>query len=216
MTIPNARNIPELDFNFEGLKRHSYLCMLIPDVSLSDSERKLRSWLLHTLVTSARQYIKTRELVVLQNNTNQTRDGGVVFYIFDLSEQLEGCISATYRVCMAIKRMSNSPKNVEEFLGRHSETLGKLAKIRNQYEHMHSQIVTGEVGCGPISIILSDSGNKIKFRKVQLEVVSLYNLLKELYEVISSMYPQFDPNSKPEKGGPAKLSVTMDKVTKKA
>ncbi len=209
MTLPIAENIPKLDFNFEGLKRHSYFGMFLSEDSLSKEKSKLRAWLLHTLIKSARHYSKARELVSLQNNTDQVRDGGVIFYVFDLSEQIEDCISTTYRICMAVKKMNSENLESNNFCLNNDATIQKLGKIRNQFEHMHDQIVSGETGRGPIFITLSDSGRMIKFRKVKLETTSLYSLIKGLYIIIAGLYPQFDVNSKPEAGGLTKLSVSV-------
>jgi hypothetical protein len=208
MTLPITENIPELDFNFEGLKRHSFLCIFLPESSLSDDERKLRTWLLHTLVVSARHYTKARQLVLLQNNANQARDGGAIFYVLDLSEEIEGCISATYRACMAIRRMSNT--NFGAFFTQQNNAIEVLGKIRNQFEHMHSQIVSGEIGNGPITITISNYGQIIQFRNLKLKTVALFNLIKDLYVAIASLYPNFDVNSRPESGGPMKLIVTAN------
>lgn len=217
MTLPVANNIPELDFNYEGLNRHSYLCSFMPDpLNSKGNDRQIRKWLLHTFVTSSRHYSKIRELVVLQNNADQAEDGGVIFHILDLSEQIEGCLSATYRVYMAIRRMSNENTSFKDLLNNQNTAFDKLKNIRNQFEHMHSQIVLGEIGRGPILISLSDFGQVIRFRKLQLEVSSLHDLIKGLYFVIADLYPSFDVKSKPEAGGPVKLSITGNiSVTKK-
>lgn len=208
MSLPTSENIPELNFNFEGLKRHSFLCIFLPEKSLSKDELRLRSWLLHTIVTSARHYSKARELVILQDKAVSSQDGGVIFYILDLSEQIEGCVAATYRACMAINRMSQHNESLKNFIKQHSTTLDKLGKIRNQFEHMHSQIVSSEIGNGPISISLSESGRFIKFRRLQMETIALHALIKDLCATVAGLYPGFDINSKPEAGGPVKLTMT--------
>lgn len=210
MSLPNADNIPELYFNFEGLNRHSFLAILLPEAQNSDDERKLRSWLLHTLVSSARHYNKARELVFLQNTASHNNDGGTVFHVLDLSEHMEDCISATYRACMAVRRMSKNNDGLQAFVDKHLLAIEKLSKIRNQFEHMHSQIVSGEVGSGPISITYSDGGTVIQFRKQKLKTALLYELIRGLYFSIASLYPRFDPSSKPEKGGPMKLTVSAE------
>jgi hypothetical protein len=208
MSLPTSENIPELNFNFEGLKRHSFLCIFLPEKILSKDDVRLRSWLLHTIVTSARHYSKARELIILQDKAISSQDGGTIFYILDLSEQIEGCITATYRACMAINRMSQNNELLRNFIEQHSTAIDKLGKIRNQFEHMHSQIVSGEIGSGPISITLSDSGKFIKFRRLQMETVALYALIKDLCATVAGLYPGFDINSKPEAGGPVKLTMT--------
>lgn len=209
MTLPIAENIPELDFNIGGLRGHSILCIFLREPELSDVERKIRAWLLHAVFSAARHYDKARELVVLQNNADQKRDGGLVLHLLDVSEHVEDCVTGVYRACMAVRRMADTNKACSSFIESHSEKIDKVVKMRNQFEHMHSQIVSGEVGTGPISIVLSDQGEIIKFRKLKLKVSSLHELLKGLFHVVASMYPRFDANSLKQAGGPMKLSTTV-------
>lgn len=205
--MPNAKNIPALHINIEGLKRHSFMCVFVPEPSLSADDRKLRSWLLHTMTTGARHYTKARELISLQDNADQARDGGAIFYVLDVSEQIEGCVMAMHRVCMAIKRM-NATEKVDGFTNDFSESIGQLNSIRNQFEHMHSQIVASETGHGPISMAFGDEGRSIKFRKLKMETTRLHGLIEEAYRVIAGLYPAFNANSAPEAGGPVKLTMT--------
>ena len=211
MTLPIAENIPEIDFDIEGLRMYSFLCAFLQNESQSETERKIQSWLLHTVFSATRHYTKARDLVVLQNNADQQRDGGAVLHLLDVSEQVEDCIAGVYRSCMAIRRMTEKNKSCECFIDSHSSKIDQLSKIRNQFEHMHAQIVFGETGNGPISIIFSDEGSAIIFRKLKLDVVSIYELLKGLYTVVASMYSGFDANSSIHPGGgPVKLTISAD------
>lgn len=212
MALPQVENVPELNFNYEGLKKHSLLGIFYKDADLTVDERKLRAWLLHTLVSSARRYAKARELVVAQHNADQERDGGAILYLFDVSEHLESCISSAYRVSMAIRRLSNTQANetITEFQTSNAGAIEKLAKIRNQFEHMHSQIVSGETGKGPIMITFNDEGKNIQFRNLLIETAALYEVIKGLYEIVGGMYPDFNVNSAPVPGGPTKLVMTLD------
>lgn len=205
--MPEAKNIPELNGNIEGLKKYSFASILVPEQSLSQDDRKLRSWLLHTVVSASRHYSKARELVQQQNNANRSRDGGAVFYILDVSEQVEDCVMAAHRVCMAIRRMRGHQQALE-FSINFEESIGQLCSIRNQFEHMHCQITTNETGCGPISIIFGDEGRSIRFRKLSMETAKLHALIDGAYRVVASLYPIFDMNSTKEAGGPLKLTVT--------
>jgi len=40
--LPKVRNIPELYINVEGLKRHSFGCVFVPEPRLTADDRKLR------------------------------------------------------------------------------------------------------------------------------------------------------------------------------
>lgn len=211
MGITNAEllvtNIPELRINIEGLKRHSAVCIFGFEIQpLDDREKKLRAWLLHTLVSAARHYSKMRELVQLQNNASH-KDGGTVFYVFDIAEQLEDSVMAAHRFCAAF-RMMKSFSAATRFISANQDSIVSLTAIRNQFEHMHTQIASGESGRGPISINLSDAGKTICFRKLRLETSKFYDLIEAAFYVVAEFYPEFDTNSAPEAQGPLKLTVT--------
>jgi hypothetical protein len=204
--LPKSTNIPPLTMNIEGLKRHSFILVFFAESALSPEERRLRSWLLHTLAIAARQYMRARELVVLQERADQATDGGEILYLLDVSEQLEGCVMALHRVFMALRRMRSPDFQVET--GNLTIAFEKLISLRNQFEHMHMQIVQGETGKGPISITFASEGGSIRFRDKRVETSNLRDLLQAAFFQVSSMYPQFDPSSAPELGGPMKLTVT--------
>lgn len=211
MTLPIAENIPEIDFGIGELRKHSLLCVFIAEDGVSESERKIRAWLLHAVFSATKHYAKVREFVVLQNNADQARDGGLVLHLLDVSEHLEDCVTGTYRACMAVRRMSENNEACSLFIENNHHAFARLGKVRNQFEHMHSQIVSGETGKGPISVTLSDHGNYLQFRKLKMAVASLFDLLKGLFHVVASMYPGFDVQSKPQAqdSGPMKLRASL-------
>lgn len=208
LALPKLENVPELNFNYEGLRRHSLMCLFISEPMLSDQERKLRGWLLHTLVCAARYYTKARELVALQNSPSKDKSDGTIFYTLDIAEQIENCISATYRAHMAIDRLSKTNTELSMHIEDSRQSFDKLSRIRNQFEHMHSQIVSGETGDGPMSICFYDSGRIIKFRNLSIDTLALHNLIKNIYFIVAEMYPSFDASSSPESGGPIKISIS--------
>lgn len=199
-TLPRAENIPALHSNVEGLKRHSFMCVFVPD-SLSPDERKFRAWLLHTLTTAARHYSAARELVRKQDSADQSRDGGAVFYLLDVSEQIEGCVLALFRVCAALHRMGDGA--LESF----AVQVQLLREIRNQFDHMHGQIVSAETGRGPISITFVDEGRSIRFRRLKMKTTDIHALVEEAYRFVAAMFPNFDADSAPEPQGPIKLTM---------
>lgn len=205
--IPRAVNVPNLYINIGGLKRHSLLLVFVPEPSLSSEQRRLRTWLLHSLASSVAHYQSARKLVELQDQTDQQRDGGAILYVLDVPEQLEDCVTALYRVCMALKRMQ-SFEAVASFLRVHKKAFADLCSIRNQFEHMHSQIVANETGVGPISIVFGGEGKYLKFRSLKMATEDLYGLLEGAYYVIASLFPTFDPNAPSKASGPAKLTMT--------
>lgn len=205
--MPKVENIPDLHGNIEGLKRHSFACVFLPEPNLSQDERKLRSWLLHTVTSAARHYLKARHLVHRQENADQSRDGGAVFHILDVSEEIEDCVMATYRMCMAIRRLS-SCQDAVEFSKSHEKSMQDLREIRNQFDHMHAQITAAEAGSGPISIVFGDEGRAIRFRRLSMHTVDLGELIDGAYKVVASLYPAFNASSPKEPGGPVKLTMT--------
>lgn len=205
--MPTAKNIPDLSGNIEGLKRHSFMCVFVPEPSLSPDDRRTRAWLLHTVASASRHYTRARELVELQDNADQSRDGGAIFHILDVSEQIEDCVTATYRACMAIRRL-DSWQEARKFSSNYKKSIEELRSIRNQFDHMHSQVTAAEIGGGPISIVFGDEGKSIKFRKLSMDTVSLHALIDGAYRVVASQYPAFNVDSKKEAGGPIKLTMT--------
>jgi hypothetical protein len=205
--MPQEKNIPELQGNMEGLKKHSFGCIFIPEPSPLGDDRKLRSWLLHTVASASRHYSKARELVQLQNNNGLSRDGGAVFYILDVAEEIEDCVTATYRACMAIKRISGY-QQANEFSSKFEDSIKELGSLRNQFEHMHQQIIANETGNGPISVVFADEGRFIRFRKLRMETAKLHALIDGAFRVVASLHPTFDANSRKEAGGPIKLTMT--------
>ena len=205
--LPKVGNIPDLHGNIEGLKKHSFVCVFIPEPTLSQDERKLRSWLLHTVASASRHYLKARDLVQRQENSDQKKDGGAVFHILDVSEEIEDCVMATFRACMAIKRIGFC-QSATDFSNRHEKPMENLRLIRNQFDHMHAQITASETGSGPISIVFGDEGRTIKFRRLTMQTACLGELIDGAYTVAASLYPAFNANSPKESGGPIKMTIT--------
>jgi hypothetical protein len=205
--LPRVENIPELAINVEGLKRHSFMTVFVPEPSLSAEDRKLRTWLLHTVTTAARHYAKARQLIQAQNSVDQVRDGGAIFHILDVNEEIEGAVTSAYRVCMAIRRLGTLGSEVN-FAENYASALENLRALRNQYEHMHEQITSNQTGRGPISMVFGYEGRKIKFRNLALETSELHALIDGAYKCVAKMYPSFNANSTPEPPGPIKLTMT--------
>lgn len=210
MSIPLHENIPLLDLNYEGLKGHSFLCLMVKDVQITDEERKFRGWIQHMMVVSARKYNIARELVYKQNTTDQIKEGGLILYVFEVSEHLEHCISCLFKACMAIKNSRDKNEIYLDYFTKNESRIEKIAKIRNQFEHMYSQIVAGETGKGPLHISFSNEGKNVQFRKLKLETECLYILIRDLFYLVCDMYPGFDPKSKQTPEGPRKLILNAE------
>jgi hypothetical protein len=110
--LPHAKYIPELAINVEGLKRHSFMMIFVPEPSLSTEDRRLRTWLLHTVATATRHYTKARQLVQSQNSADHARDRGEIFHTLDVYEEIEGAVMATHRAWAVSNLKCNTPEGV--------------------------------------------------------------------------------------------------------
>jgi len=100
-------------------------------------------------------------------------------------------------------------EQAEGFSRKFSDSIEQLSSIRNQFEHMHSQIVASQTGSGPISIVFGEEGRTVKFRKLKMEIERLHELIEGSFRVIAGLYPAFNADSPPEAGGPMKLTMTV-------
>ncbi len=207
--LPSTQNIPELSINIEGLRRFAALSVFLPEPDLSAQERQLREWMRHTIVSAARHYREARELVAKQESADQVRDGGVIFYAFEVPGQLEGCVMSLHRLCNALRRLSKSDRRASYFCKNFEIAIAKLGKLRNQFEHMDSQIVPGQHGSGPIVIAFEDEAECFRFRSLKMPTVELHGLIEGAFSVVAALYPQFDAASKPTPDGFAKLEMTF-------
>lgn len=107
---------------------------------------------------------------------------------------------------MALRRMRSS--DLLFHIEKLHNAFEKLNAIRNQFEHMHMQIVHGQAGKGPISITFASEGSSVKFRDKRLETTELRDLLQAAFLQVTCLYPSFDSSSAPEQGGPIKLTIT--------
>tara|TARA_R100001039_G_C1778482_1_gene66330 strand:- start:276 stop:650 length:375 start_codon:yes stop_codon:yes gene_type:complete len=108
---------------------------------------------------------------------------------------------------MAFRRLG-SFLEAQTFSKSHEKSIEELRLIRNQFDHMHSQITSAEAGSGPISIVFGDEGKSIKFRRLSMETIRLHDLIDGAYRVVASLYPAFNVNSQKEAGGPSRLTIT--------
>jgi hypothetical protein len=212
--IPKAQNIPVLNINVEGLRRYSILGIFRSEPSLSVDEGRLREWLRHTLYTAAKHYCEARSLVERQESVDQKRDGGLVLYVFDIPEHVEGCVMALFRVCAALRRMSVHSASAAEFCSLFEGTIRELRAIRNQFEHMENQVVNGESGSGPIVVSFCEEGMVVKFRSLVMPTASLHMLLEGVFKVVAALYPGFDARSGSVGIGVPKLQLSMTIKTK--
>jgi hypothetical protein len=205
--LPRASNIPVITANVQSLKAHSLLCIFAQEPSVTVEQRRLRTWLLHTIASAANHYLAARDLVSRQDNADQQRDGGAILYVLDVPEQLDGCITALFRACMAIRRMQPF-EAAETFVREHEGAIGTLSSIRNQFDHMHSQIVANKTGSGPILMVFDDEGSSIQFRSLRIQTAQLAELIQGAFAVVASLFPGFNTQSPSRVSGPTKLTIS--------
>jgi hypothetical protein len=213
--LPRASNIPIITANVQSLKAHSLLCIFAQESSVTAEQRRLRTWLLHTIASATNHYLAARDLVYQQDHSDQQRDGGAILYVLDVPEQLDGCITALFRACMAIRRMQPF-EAADRFVRTHESTIGALSSIRNQFDHMHSQIVANETGSGPILIVFADEGSSVQFRSLRIQTAQIAELIQGAFAVVASLFPSFNAQSRSRVAGPTKLTISaICKVVKR-
>jgi len=202
--------MPPLSCNTEGLRGHSHLQMFLPEPHLDDVQRRWRAWLLHALVSAARHYNQARDTILMQLDARTLHPNSSVFYILDFSEYMENCISSVYRACMCAKSLVGAQEGFTQFYKACEGYIDQLRKLRNQHEHMYTQIVSGEVGSGPILLSLDDGGATMRFRDVKMPLNSLHTLIEGLYQALVTMFPNWDSTSAPEQKGVLQLSMRVE------
>lgn len=208
MTIPERCGMPPLTCNTEGLRKHSFLLVFIKEDHINDVQRRWRAWLLHCLVAAARHYDKARQTILMQLDAKKSLSNASVFHIMDFAEHMEDCMASVFRACMCARKVASSADSFDAFCQNHKEAIDQLQKLRNQHEHMHTQIVSGEVGKGPIFLCLADEGDAMQFRDIRMPLASLHALIEGLYKSLVPLFPKFDGRSPPEPKGVLSLSIS--------
>ena len=208
-SMAKLENIPALTVNAVGLRKHFLLTTLAREAPMPPEGRRLRAWLIHTVMSAARHYSKARELVEKENGPQRHFGSGTVLFALDVFEQLEGSVTATFRACMALYGLKSHHAAARHFHDRFEPHLVQLRTLRNQFEHMHTQITAKQAGKGPISILFGDEGKTIRFRKLTMETATLHALIEGAFHATASFYPSFDAHSAPEPDGPLMMTGTI-------
>jgi hypothetical protein len=203
MTVKKCTLRP-LTKNFEGLRRHNQLQIFVPS-QLSTEERRVRTWLVHVVHKAARHYGAARDIVLADINSSRLPDGSVVFHMWDFCLEMEDCVATSYKAlkCAAMLANRGAALGALEMTpeGR------AVARLRNKLEHMHTEIGGGQSGSGPVYISLDASRENLCLRDVNVPVDYVPRLLENLFDVVAAMFPEFDPESEPQGGGPTRLSI---------
>jgi hypothetical protein len=206
--------MPLLTANVEGLKSHSFMVNTFGlDSTLTNDERKYRVWLIHCLVKAARHYNSARNTILMQieeaKRSPEEMQQGRALPILDFAEYIEDSLSSTFRAAMCARQLVSEVPSLALFCEANSDAIGKLQKLRNQHDHMHTQIASGQVGSGPIILSLDKDGDAVRFRDCRLSFVMLHSLIQGLYEALVALYPQFDASSAPQPQGVLSISMTV-------
>ncbi|MCC7600772.1 hypothetical protein IGS61_25000 [Janthinobacterium sp. FW305-129] len=212
MTIPTHCGMPPLTGNIEGLRDHVFMIgVFIPD-QISVEERKWKSWVMHCLLKAGRHYNSARDTIIQQieeaRRSPAELSQGRALPILDFAEHMEDCMSSAFRASMCMRQLSKSVPAFDNFCKEFAEVIDRLLKLRNQYDHMHTQIASGQVGSGPIVLALDDDGNAMRFRDIRFPLIAMHGLIEGLYIAMTKLYPKFDPLSTAQALGPITISIT--------
>jgi len=215
MGVPVTCGMRPLDMNIEGLRSHSMLVSLFAaEPEISEEARKWRSWLIHCLVKTARHYNEARKLVLSQieerNRTREEMEGGRLLPILDFPFAMEDCITSLEKLIVCMSTLVDKEKLPAGAISTLKNERKLLNKFRGQQEHMHNQIANGEVGSGPIFLMVSDDGNSIRYRSLSMSFQEIYQLIEAAYRDISALFPNHDSTSAEKEAGSIRIGITMN------
>ncbi len=128
--------------------------------------------------------------------------------ILDFSLAMEDCITSLYKMEMCMSILAKSQPLIAPFVDLLIVEKNKVRDFRNQQEHMHQQIASGQTGSGPIMITLSNNGESMQFRNLKMPLTFVHALIEEIYSTLVKLFPKFDSKSIPLKPGILTLSIT--------
>lgn len=215
MTMPTACGMPPLTMNIEGLRSHAMLLNVFDLEPLVPVEmRKWRAWLVHCLVKTARHYDEARSLVLAQVDEHKRSADlsaqGHRFPVFDFALAMEDCITSLAKAIACTSALVKNGHAAGLVLLELAEERQTLNALRNQQEHMYSQVAAGQTGRGPIVLALAQEGQYIKLRDLTMSFAALHRLVEALYRDIAAFFPAHDPKSPPEARGVLTLTVSVE------
>lgn len=215
MSMPTACGMPPLTMNIEGLRSHAMLLTMFdlePQVPVE--MRKWRAWLVHCLVKTARHYDEARSLVQAQVDEHERSADSIAqghqFPVLDFALAMEDCITSLAKAIVCINALVKSGQAAACSLHELAEEWQILNALRNQQEHMHTQVAAGQTGSGPIVLALAQERQCVKLRELTMSFASLHRLVEALYRDIAAFFPVHDPKSPPEARGVLTLTVSLE------
>jgi hypothetical protein len=118
--------------------------------------------------------------------------GGRQLPILDFPYEMEDCITSLYKAVTCINQLARDEPALRAFAESLREEKAALAGLRNQQEHMQTQIAAGQTGKGPILVLLSDDGESLEYRSLRVPARSLHTILGALYGTVANLFPNFD------------------------
>ncbi|HSX83761.1 MAG TPA: hypothetical protein VLE50_00080 [Cellvibrio sp.] len=219
MSLPTHCGMPPLLQNIEGLRLHAILLnTLIPEPEIPDTQRKWRSWLVHCLVKAARHYDQARELIIAQLKEEELAKSEVgrerPLHIINFPFEIEDCITSLAKLVLCINALENNGDIQHTNISGLKREAISLNEFRNQQEHMHGQIASGQTGNGPIFACLTDDSDGFRFRKLEMPFSVVYQLIDAAYRDISRLFPRFNQESVPTRKGAPRFSLSAEVIFK--
>lgn len=213
MALPKQCGLRSPVNNIEGLLSAAVMDSMFGLSKAPEEERKRNIWLVRCLTKAHRHYDAARNLVLDQLNPQRLANrrlpaGAAALPILDFHFEMEDCITSLYKVVELLKRLSKAELGQQRLFSAPQKALETLASIRNLQEHMHTQVMSGQTGPGPVLVTLDEEGTTLQLRRVRLPIAMLDELLDAAYQAAARLYPSFDANSPPTSGGPMVLSMT--------
>lgn len=213
MALPKQCGLRPPVNNIEGLLSAAAMDGMFGLSKSTEEERKRSIWLVRCLTKAHRHYDAARNLVLDQLHpqrlaNRQLPAGAAALPILDFHFEMEDCITSLYKVVELLKKLSKAEPGQQRLFSAPQKALETLASMRNLQEHMHSQVMSGQTGPGPVLVTLDEDGTTLQLRRVRMPVAMLDELLDAAYQSAARLYPGFDASSPPTSGGPMVLLMT--------
>lgn len=203
---------PELSCNSEGLAQHQFLLTFGGNSEIDAIKYRWRSWLVHCIQKSVRHYNEARETAIQQQRAmlpqeRQRNPSTAYFPILNFSLAMEDCITSLFKAGTCMRSLAANEPAFSVYSEIYKTHFAKLKKIRDQQEHLFTQITSGQTGVGPIKIKLNSNG-EIEFRNLRMHTQELFDLINGTFTAIASLFPHFNPNSEAVQPGVMGITLT--------
>lgn len=215
MNPTQPKGMPPLTQNIEGLRSHSLLISIfVGTPGETPTQRRWRSWLVHSLTKAARHYENARKLTVMDaRETNGSHPGGQALPMLDYAFELEDCITSLDKAIACIQALHAKGEFPDSRVVTLAADTRLLRAFRNKQEHLHTHLASGETANGPILVAVDSEGVGIKLQKLSMAFSTLRGLIDAVYRDIASLFPKHDAESPPRPAGIPRLQITATVTT---